>query len=122
MPEAIYRQEGEVRDYTPDADITAGEVLQLQSGKAAVFPTAVDFDTSEAAAGITCGVVRVEKAANIVLPIGVQVFWDHSANKATYVSANDRDFYLGYAVAAAAAADTTVDVLLNDKPPYAVDI
>ena len=103
MAEGIYRQEGEVRDYVPDADITAGEIIQMQSGKAACFPTAVDFDTTETGAGITCGVVRVLKTANIVLPAGVQVFWDHSANTATFAPANDRDFYLGYAVADAAA-------------------
>jgi predicted RecA/RadA family phage recombinase len=122
MAEAAYRQEGEVLDYVPDADITAGEVIQLRSGLAAVFPTGVDFDTLQTGAGIVEGVVRLDKTANIVLPEGVQVFWDHSANTATYASANDRDFLVGYAVAPAAAADTYVDVMLNKKPPYAVDI
>jgi predicted RecA/RadA family phage recombinase len=122
MAEGNFRQEGEVLDYVPDADITAGEVIQLRNGNAAVFPTAVDFDTAETGAGIVEGVVRLDKAANIVLPEGVRVFWDHSANKATYVAANDRDFYVGYCIADAAAADTYVDVMLNKQPVYNIDV
>lgn len=122
MPESIYRQSDDVLDYTPDADITAGEVVQLRSGLAAVFPTAVDYDTSQMGSGIVEGVVRLDKTANIVLLEGCRVFWDHSANTATYAPANDRDFYVGFAVADAAAADTYVDVMLNRLPAYVVDM
>lgn len=122
MAEGAYRNDGCAADYVPDADITAGEVLQLRTGEAAVFPTGVDFDTLETGAGIVEGVARLNKTANIVLPSGVQVFWDHSANTATYAPANDRDFYVGYAVADAAAADTYVDVRLNKVPNYAIDV
>lgn len=122
MAEGNFRNCGEVLDYVPDADITAGEVIQLRNGMAAVFPTGVDYDTSETGGGIVSGVVRLAKTASIVLPEGVRVFWDHSANTATYVAANDRDFYVGFSVADAAAADTYVDVMLNRQPIYAIDV
>jgi predicted RecA/RadA family phage recombinase len=122
MPEGQFRQEGEVLDYVPDADITAGEVVQLRSGLAAVFPTAVDFDTAQTGGAIVEGVVRLDKTANIVLPEGVRVFWDHSANTATYVAANDRDFFVGIAAADAAGSDSYVDVILNRQPVYTIDV
>lgn len=122
MPEGMYRQSDDVLDYVPDADITAGEVVQLRSGLAAVFPTAVDFDIAQTGAGIVEGVVRLDKAANIILLEGCRVFWDHSANVATFAAANDRDFYVGFAAADAAAADTYVDVVLNRNPSYVVDV
>lgn len=122
MAEGLFRQEGEMLDYVPDADITAGEVIQLRSGLAAVFPTGVDYDTSETGTGIVSGVVRLDKTANIVLPEGVRVFWDHSANTATYVAANDRDFFVGIAAADATASQTYVDVILNRQPVYAIDV
>lgn len=122
MAEGSFRQEGEMLDYVPDADITAGEVIQLRSGLAAVFPTGVDYDTSETGAGIVSGVVRLDKTANIVLLEGVRVFWDHSANTATYVAANDRDFYVGIAASDTTASQTYVDVILNRQPVYAIDV
>jgi len=120
MSEAIYRQDGETLDYTPAAAVTGGEVVQLPDGRSGVVAT----DVAAAALGgaRVCGIVRVLKTASIVLLEGAKVFWDASANTATYAPANDQDFYLGVAVADAAAAGTTVDVALNEEPRYIIDL
>lgn len=120
MAEATLYQSGCALDYTPDAAITGGEVLQLKDGRAAVMP--VDVDSGALGSAQVEGVYKIAKTANIVILTGGRVYWDHSANTATYKKVNDRDFYLGRATADAAAADSYVYVAINVDPPYDIDI
>jgi hypothetical protein len=50
------------------------------------------------------------------------VWWDHSANAASYKKVNDRDFYLGTLVGDAASADVTLTVNLNVRPRADIDL
>ena len=121
MPEAtLYQSEDEALDYTPDAAVSGGEVIQLADGRAAVLP----FDLSSGVKGAaqTEGVFTVAKTTSMVILDGGRVYWDHSANKAHYASVSDRDFFLGTAVGDAAAADTTMLVNLNVQPVYKLDL
>lgn len=116
--EAQLYQAGEMLDWTADAAYSAGAVVQLRDGRAGVVSTDV---ASGAVVGVhTKGVFTVQKTATMVMLKGSQLHWDHSANKAHLLHVNDRDFYLGTVEVAAASADTTVKVALNEKPVYTV--
>lgn len=123
MAEAeLYQGDECPRDYTADAAITGGEVVQLRDGLAAVIP--VDVVNGEKAGAQCEGIFRVEKTTGQVWLDGGEIWWDHSANKATCVPplAGDRDFYLGSAVGDATSAATEGYVNLNVKPAYEIDL
>lgn len=111
MAEAVYVQPGHAVPYTPAADVAAGQVVQMPDGRAAVATTKIEAGRLGSVA--VCGRFKVDKAASVVLLAGGRLFWDHSANKATFRPVNDRDFYLGTVCDDAASADTTVEVQLN---------
>lgn len=119
--EAIYEKPGhEIIDWTPTVALTAGEVFQLPWGEAAVAHS----DIAAAVQGSVriTGKHLVKKTSSVFITDGQPVFWDHSANTATYAPASDRDFYLGVAADDAASADTTMYVWLNRKPEYKIDL
>lgn len=120
MAEATLYACGETRDLTMAAALTAGEVIQLGNGLAAVAP--VDVASGELGALQTEGIFKVAKTANIAILDGGQVYWDHSANTATYNQVSDRDFFLGTAIDDAADTDSYVYVQLNQKPEYKVEL
>lgn len=123
MSEATYRQEGDTLDYTPASALTAGQVIQFSDGRAAI--PANDIAANEVGAVRVEGVFRVAKTASVVVIDGAPLWWDHSANSATPVpplTTGDRDFYLGTAQADGASADTTIDVALNVRPQYIIDM
>jgi len=117
--EAVYSQGDCYVDYTPAVAMSAGQVVQLPDGRAGVATTAI-------AAGVL-GALQVEgqyevaKTASIVILAGGRVFLDHSARTATFRTVNDKDFYLGTAVADAASAATTVTVNLNVQQRNTID-
>lgn len=121
MAEAVYYAPGQsIRDYTPVAALTAGQVVQIADGRAAV--PANDIAAGALGSVQVEGIHTVAKTASVVILDGQPVYWDHSANSATYAKSNDRDFFLGTAVGDAASADTTLKVNLNVEPVYLVDI
>jgi predicted RecA/RadA family phage recombinase len=100
-------------------------VIQLDDGRAAVVLGA-DASSSAYASGdkitvATNGRWRMLKTASINLLTGGNVYWDRSANKADFHAASG-DFFAGKVAADAAAADATVDVNLNVKPSYQVEL
>jgi predicted RecA/RadA family phage recombinase len=118
--EAEYRQKGETLDHTPATALTAGQVIQLPDGRAAV--PANDIAASALGAVSTCGLYVLQKTADIVILDGGQVYWDHSENKAHYKKVHDRDFYVGVAVGDSVKSASTVTVALNVQPVYLVDV
>lgn len=124
MPEAkMYQSETDVLDYTPNAAVTAGEVIQTANGKAGYIPT--DLASGAKGSVITEGIVTVTKTSAQVWIEGAPIWWDHSANAATCVPplvAGDRDFFLGSAYADVASGTTEGKVILNDVPSYIIDM
>jgi predicted RecA/RadA family phage recombinase len=124
MSEAeLYQGDECTLDYTADAAITGGEVVQLRDGRAAVIP--VDCANGEKVGAQAEGIYNVVKTANQVWIDGAEIYWDHSANAATCVPplvAGDRDFFLGTAVGDVAAAATEGKVNLNVRPAYEIDM
>lgn len=117
--EATYKQDGLSLDFTPAVAVGAGEILQIADGRAAIATSAIAASTLGAVR--VCGVVEVPKTSGVVILDGGRVYWDHSANAATYRKVADRDFYLGTASGDAASAATTMKVVLNEMPRYLVD-
>lgn len=119
--EAQYLKDHEVEKFTASAALTSGEVIQLPSGKAGVITGLAGFASGDEAAARTEGVFRLQKTASVVVLKGGQVFWVRSTGKCHPLKASG-DFYVGMAVEDAAAAATTVDVQLNAKPTYHVQL
>ncbi len=124
MAEAQVYQEGAVLDHTSVAVITAGDVIQLADGRAAVVPTVPNNMSSGDVVGASVyGVVKVLKTANIALLQGGDVYWDISAAKAHFRPENGTgDFFMGTCIKDAAAADTYVLVALNVRSAYQIDL
>lgn len=110
----------EVVAYTAQAGLATGELIQLPDGRAGVV------DKATSSGGLTTPFVTqvwdITKTAGVVFLDGGRVYWDHSANAATYKKVNDRDFYIGRAVGDAASASTTARVAINIDPRYDIDI
>lgn len=121
MSEAVlYQGEVDTLDYTPVAALTAGQVIQIGDGRAGI--PANDIEAGRLGAVSVSGVFTVTKATGVVILDGAEVFWDHSANAATYKRGNDRDFSIGTAVGDTTSAATTIRVNLNQKPHYDVSL
>lgn len=108
--------------YQADSTVTPYEVRQAPTGEAEIFDTALAVLSGSYPTFKTRGVYKVVKTSGIVLLKGGRVYWDHSANAATYKKVSDRDFYIGRAAADAASSSTSVDVVLNVNPPYDIDL
>jgi hypothetical protein len=105
------------------ATASAYEVQQMPSGEAAYLERSTALSSgSFTDQWKTDGKVSVDKTASIVLLAGQEVYWDHSANTATYQKVNDRDFYLGTATKDASQSDTKVEVDFNKRQKFDIDM
>lgn len=123
MAEARYNRDDQRFSLRAAAGIDAGAVIQVPTGEAAFLQaTAAVSSGSDTENLRTRGKVWVEKATSVVLLPGQEVYWDHSANKATYFKSNDRDFFLGTVVADADSADLSVEVDLNKRGHFDIEL
>lgn len=113
-------QDGEMIDWTATDDYSAGDVIQLADGRAAVV--SVDVDSGKTVGVYISGIFEVPKTTSMVMLIGTGLFWDYSADKSHLLHAADRDFYLGTNQDDAASADTTCRIDLNVRPEYTVTL
>ena len=105
---ARYVQRGDAIDYIPEADVAAGDVVQL--GKL-VGVAKLDIKAGELGALALCGVYEI--ATNgAAIEAGAVVFVDPATGKVCAESASGAVKF-GHAVAAAAATDTLVLVRLE---------
>ena len=121
-PEATYLRDECERRLTAAAAIAAGEVYQMGDGKAGVKTGLNAAASGDRANFTTEGIFTVAKTTGVVIIDGGRVYWDHSANTATFRKVNDSDFYIGRAIGDSASADTTLVVDLNSDPPYDIDL
>ncbi len=117
---SLYQPCESVQDYTPEAALSAGEVIQTADGRAGV--PSVNLAASVVGAVVTEGIFTVAKTADIYFIDGAPVYWDHSANKAYFHDNSGRNFFIGTAFGDAAAAATTMKVNLNVQPVYRIDL
>lgn len=122
MAEAVFdRPPGELI-LTAEATVGQWECHQMPNGEAGVHNSAVSKATGEYPLYKTNAQWTIIKTTGIKILKGCRVYWDHSANAATYRKVNDRDFYVGRAAADAESSTPFVVVDLNVDPPYDLDI
>lgn len=120
MPDAIFNDAFDQQRVTLAASLGAGEVWQMKDGRAA-FNDSTAKSSGDKPQFTTEGVVTITKTNGVVILDGGRVYWDHSANSATYKPVNDRDFYVGTAVGDWATGDVQVNVRLNAKQENIID-
>lgn len=121
MADAVFRSEDCERRITVAATVSGGEVHQLPSGRAGVKAGNNSAESGDLVVFYDEGKFEITKTSGVVFLDGGPVYWDHSANAATYKSVNDRDFYVGTAVGDATSSSTTMVVDLNKRPAYTLD-
>ena len=104
---ATFVQEGDTIDYTPSAAVVAGAVVVMGSVGIGVVP--VGLAANEKGSLVVDGVVRHAKATDAVTAYA-KVYWD--ATNSVFTTTSTSNTLAGYAVAAAASGDATVDVKL----------
>lgn len=120
MAEATLQNDGDLYEITANATLSLGQVVQLRDGRAGFANTSITSgDPGEIQ---VTGTIRITKTANIVILEGGEVYWDHSANAAHYKPVNDRDFFVGACVEDASSTATFVDVALNQRPRWNIDV
>lgn len=117
----LLRDANEMRD-TATAAIAAGEIQQMNDGRAGVRVGLDAAATNDRVGFTTEGQFTVTKAANLVFTDGCPLYWDHSANAAVLFPASDKDFFLGSCVGDVAAATLTCVANINVRPCYKIDI
>ena len=107
--DARYVQRGDAIDYTPIADVAAGDVVVLAGKLAGVAK--LDIKAGELGALALTGVYEVAKTAGFAVAAGMEVGWDPAARQAV-AAGTSGSIKLGHAVALAGASDALVYVRL----------
>jgi predicted RecA/RadA family phage recombinase len=109
MATAIYVQDDDYVDYTPSADVAAGDVI-VQEDLVGVARKPIPANTLGALA--VEGVFSFPKAAGAAsgMPAGTRVYWDATDVVVTATAGTNK--LLGKTTAACADGDTTVRVRL----------
>ena len=103
-------------DYTPTTAKAAGEVVELEDGRAGVVQSVLE--AAQMGSVAIEGIFTMLKTASIVLLKGQQVYWVRSTGMVSYTG----DFAVGTVFADAASADTTVKVILNGTVKPVLDL
>jgi len=110
MPLAAFAYDGRSIDYTPTADVAAGDVVvQGELGGGARGPIAANTPSSLT----VVGVFDFPKTAGSgsAIAVGTKVYWDATNKVATATVGSNK--YLGKTTKAATDADTTVRVRMS---------
>ena len=107
--DARFIQRGDAIDYTPLADVAAGDVVIL-SGKL-VRVAKLDIKAGELGALALTGVYEVAKSSGVAFAAGMEVGWSAADRKAVAAGASGT-VKIGHAVALTGASDATVLVRL----------
>ena len=107
--DARYVQRGDAIDYTPMADVAAGDVVVLANKLVGVAK--LDIKAAELGALALTGVYEVTKNSGAAFAVGMEVAWDATNRKAVAAGASG-SVKMGHAVALAGASDPTVFVRL----------
>ena len=107
--DARYVQRGDAIDYTPTADVAAGDVVVLADKLVGVAK--LDIKAAELGALTLTGVYEVAKASGVAFAVGMEVGWNPTDRKAVAAGAAG-SVKIGHAVALTGASDSTVFVRL----------
>lgn len=101
---------GSIFDYTPSADVAAGDIV-VQGDLVAV--STHDIAANKPGSLDASGIFDVAKAAATVFAVGALVYWDDTNNLAVTTDGSGANELLGKAVAAAGNGPVVVRVLLT---------
>jgi predicted RecA/RadA family phage recombinase len=119
--ELVVPESGVTTPFTPVADCTAGDVVQIPGGLAGVCTAAIA--AGELGSVWISGIFRLTKTASIALLTGGDLHFDVSTGKGNYTSdAGTADFQFGTVYADAVGADTYCYGRLNDRSNYKIDL
>lgn len=107
-PVAVFVQEGFTIDYTPDADVAAGDIVDLGTSVGIALH---DIPANTTGALARHGVFDVAKFTGEEIAIWAPVYYDAGTNTATGTIGYS-EAVMGKCVLAAAAGDSTVRVEL----------
>ena len=112
MATAQFIHNGDSIDYTPGAAVAAGDVV-VQGDLIAIAK--LDIAAGQLGALATVGVFDVPKAtgAGTNITAGAKLWWNATNSRVEKTDGSGVHKYLGKAVLAAASADTTVQVRLE---------
>ncbi|MFA7462438.1 MAG: capsid cement protein [Anaerovoracaceae bacterium] len=121
-PEARFYKEGDIMDYTPTGARVAGQMVQLDNGKAGLV---IDAIAANALGAVQVSGIAEAKNAAINGSAGSPVGWDEdgdpvsgdSGSGALTTNLADADFIVGSLFEAMASTDTTAKVVLNEFDP-----
>lgn len=108
MPQAVFVQEGAAIDYTPGADVAAGDVI-VQGDLVGV--ARFDIKSGVLGALAVTGVFDFAKATNVAYTVGTILYWDDTNNIVTTTATGNKQ--IGKVVRAAATTDPTVRVRMS---------
>lgn len=113
MADATFYKDGDMADYTPDADVAAGDIVDLGNGLVGVAHTAIAAD--ELGSVYIEGIFAVRKASGTTIARGLNVEWDeYDAGAGVGLAVGSGgDYIIGIAAEAAVSGATTVKVKLN---------
>jgi len=121
MSEATITKDADTIDVvTPAAGYASGEVLQLADGRAAFVCGLRSPNGGDPTALKTSGQVLLTKVTGKAVLAGGKLFWDTANNRATPIRPT-RGFYVGVAIADAAAVDTSVLVDMNKQQANTIE-
>jgi predicted RecA/RadA family phage recombinase len=108
MPQAAFAHEGAAIDYTPGADVAAGDVI-VQGDLVGV----ARFDIKSGVLGTLAvtGVFDFAKATNVAFTVGTILYWDDANNLVTATATDNKQ--IGKVVRAAATTDPTIRVRVS---------
>jgi len=110
MALAVFVQEGDQIDYTPSADVAAGDVV-VQGDLLGIARCAIPAGTLGTLA--VAGVFDVVKASETEFAVGAKAYWDATNKLAVTTDGGGANKFLGKVVRAAGAGATTVRVRLS---------
>ena len=108
MPQATFIHEGSSIDYTPVADVAAGDVI-VQGDLVGVAKTAIKAGVLGALA--VAGVFDFARTGGSVYTVGTILYWDDAANVVTATATGNKA--LGKVVKTSTPSDTTARIRLS---------
>jgi len=122
MSQAVYIQEGREIDYTPGADVDAGEVV-VQENLVGIAKAAID--SGDLGALSVSGIFDIQQKAEIIVA-GDAVYWDANgdsvsgtAGEGAATAEASGNTFMGFAQTLTAAADSNVRVALRSAESVA---
>lgn len=110
MPTSLYRNTGDLIDYTPASNVSAGDIVVLSE---LVGQVPNDILANEKGSLRIEGVINIPKLSTDVIAAGDVVYWDAGNTRGTTTASTHN--IIGKAVEAAGNGVTDVDVKLTPQ-------